>query len=50
MRDREIPTRFNFSSIVTSQTENEKQPEIKDVERRLSSVIRYEFEKPIDMQ
>ena len=45
----EIPPKWKFSSIVTSVTENEKQPEIKDVERRLSSVIRYEFEKPIDM-
>ena len=30
-------------------TENDKQPEIKDIERRLSQVLKYNVNKPIDM-
>ncbi len=43
-----VPPKWRFQQIINAITENEKQPEIKDVERRLSSVIRYEYGKPVD--
>jgi len=43
----EIAKRKN-QKMINAITENAKQPEIKDVERRLSSVIRYEYGKPVD--
>ena len=44
----EIPPTFKYQSMITSITEDAKQPEIKDVVRRLSSVLKYEFDKPVD--
>ena len=34
--------------MITAITEDQKRPEIKDLERRLSTVIKYEFDKPVD--
>ncbi len=45
----EIPPKWKFSSLITSVTEDQDRPEIKDIERKLSSVIKYEFDKPVDM-
>ena len=35
-------------SMITSVADNPDRAEIKDVERRLSTVIKYEFDKPVD--
>ena len=43
-----VPPKWRFQKMINAITENAKQPEIKDVERRLSSVIRYEYGKPVD--
>ena len=45
---KEVPPVWKFQAMITAVTEDGKQPEIKDIERRLSSVIRYEFNKPVD--
>lgn len=45
----QITPKWKFASLISSITENRKQPEIKDIERRMSSVIKYEYDKPVDM-
>ncbi len=45
----QITPKWKFASLISSITENAKQPEIKDIERRMSSVIKYEYDKPVDM-
>ena len=45
---KEVPPVWKFQAMITAITEDDKQPEIKDIERRLSSVIKYEFNKPVD--
>ena len=35
-------------SLIASQTEYDKQPERKDIERRMSNALKYEFTKPVD--
>ena len=45
---KEVPPVWKFQAMITAVTEDGKQPEIKDIERRLSSVIKYEFNKPVD--
>ena len=45
---KEVPPKWRFEPQITAITEDGKQPEIKDVERRLSTVIKYEFDKPVD--
>jgi len=44
----EITPKWKYQSMITSVTENAKQPELKDVTRRLSTVLKYEFDKPVD--
>ena len=44
----QITPKWKFASLISSITENRKQPEIKDIERRMSSVIKYEYDKPVD--
>ncbi len=44
----ETQPKWKFMSMITSITEDQKRPEIKDLERRLSTVIKYEFDKPVD--
>jgi len=44
----EISPKWKYMSMITSITEDAKRPELKDIERRLSSVIKYEFDKPVD--
>ena len=44
----EIPHKWSFAPLIASQTEYEKQPERKDIERRMSNVLKYEFDKPVD--
>ena len=39
---------MKFNAIIPNVTENDKQPEIKDIERRLSQVLKYNVNKPID--
>ena len=46
--DREIPHKWSFASLIASQTEYDKQPERKDIERRMSNALKYEFTKPVD--
>ena len=41
------PTVFNYMTQIV-QTQDEKQPEIKDIQRRLQTVIRYETSKQVD--
>ena len=45
----QITPKWKFSAIIPNVTENDKQPEIKDIERRLSQVLKYNVNKPIDM-
>tara|TARA_Y200000002_G_scaffold374456_1_gene375215 strand:- start:116 stop:1591 length:1476 start_codon:yes stop_codon:yes gene_type:complete len=45
----QITPKWKFTSLIPNVTEDEKRPEIKDVERRLSQVIRYSVDKPVDM-
>ncbi len=50
----EIPPRWKYTALIASVTDAPgpfpyMQPEIKDVERRLSNVLQYEFDKPVDM-
>ncbi len=45
----EITPRWKFASMISSVTENEKLPQVRDVERRLSSVIRYDYKRPVDV-
>jgi len=44
----EVTPKWKYQSMITAVTEDAKQPELKDIERRLSSVIKYEFDKPVD--
>ncbi len=44
----EVPPRFKYKSMITSVADNPNRAEIKDVVRRLSSVIKYEYDKPVD--
>jgi len=44
----EVPPKFKYQAMVTAVTEDNKQPELKDITRRLSSVLKYEFDKPVD--
>ena len=44
----EVPPKFKYMSMVTSVADNPNRAEIKDVERRLSNVIKYEYDKPVD--
>ena len=46
--DREIPHKWSFASLIASQTDYENQPERKDIERRMSNALKYEFTKPVD--
>tara|TARA_A100001015_G_C15023784_1_gene729376 strand:- start:85 stop:1533 length:1449 start_codon:yes stop_codon:yes gene_type:complete len=41
------PTRWNFQPQIT-QLQDTKKPEVKDIERRMQTVIKYEFDKPVD--
>ena len=41
------PTRWNFQPQIT-QLQDTKKPEVKDIERRMQTVIKYEFGKPVD--
>jgi len=41
------PTRWNFQPQIT-QLQDSKKPEVKDIERRMQTVIKYEFDKPVD--
>jgi len=45
----ETPPRWKYSALIGAVTEHEDKPEIQDIERRLSNVIKYEFDKPVDM-
>ena len=45
----EITPRWKFASMISSVTEDRKMPQKRDIERRLSSVIRYDYKKPIDV-
>ena len=42
------PTRWNFQSQV-NMVQDSKLPEVKDIQRRMKAVIKYEFGKPVDM-
>lgn len=44
----EVPPKWKYMSMITSVADNPDRAEIKDVERRLSTVIKYEFDKPVD--
>jgi len=44
----EVPPKFKYQAMVTAVTEDAKHPELKDIVRRLSSVLKYEFDKPVD--
>ena len=44
----EVPPKWKYMSMITSVADNPNRAEIKDVERRLSTVIKYEFDKPVD--
>ena len=44
----QITPKWKFTSLVASITDNPKSPEVKDIERRLSNVIQYEYDKPVD--
>ena len=44
----EVPAKFKYKSMITSVADNPNRAEIKDVERRLSSVIKFEYDKPVD--
>ena len=46
---REIPYKWAFASLIAAQTEYDKQPERKDIERRMSNALSYEFDKPVDV-
>ena len=41
------PTRWNFQSQINMVADNKKD-EVKDIERRMQAVIKYEFSKPVD--
>jgi len=41
------PARWNFMTQIT-QVQDSKKPEVKDIERRMQTVIRYEFDKQVD--
>ena len=41
------PTRWNYQTQITNVQDGNK-PEVKDIERRLQSIIKYEFNKPVD--
>jgi len=45
---KEVPPKWKYQAMITAVTEKDNQPEIKDIERRLSQVIKYEFNKPVD--
>ena len=45
----QITPKWKFSVMIPNVTENDKQPEIKDIERRLSQVLKYNVNKPIDI-
>lgn len=41
------PARWNFQTQI-AQIKDSKKDEVKDIERRMQTVIRYEFDKPVD--
>ena len=42
------PSMFNFQSQVNMVKDTDKGDEVKDIERRMMAVIKYEFNKPVD--
>tara|TARA_Y100000389_G_scaffold204680_1_gene258835 strand:+ start:5865 stop:7340 length:1476 start_codon:yes stop_codon:yes gene_type:complete len=44
----EVTPKWKYTSLIASISDNPKQPELKDIERRLSNVIKYEYDKPIN--
>jgi len=40
--------KWAYSGVIPSTTDNSKQPEIKDIEKSMRSVIRADYEKPVD--
>ena len=42
------PTRWNYQTQITNVKDTSKKDEVKDIERRLQSIIKYEFNKPVD--
>ena len=42
------PTRWNYQTQITNVKDTSKKDEVKDIERRLQSIIKYEFAKPVD--
>ena len=50
----EVPAKWKYSALIAAVTDAptanpHAQPEVKDIERRLSNVLKYEFDKPVDM-
>ena len=44
----EISPSWKYSSIISAVTENKNQPEIKDIERKMSNVLRFDYDRPVD--
>jgi hypothetical protein len=42
------PTVFNYMTQIVQTKDTDKQDEVKDIQRRLQTVIRYEFGKQVD--
>ena len=40
--------KWAYAGVINSTTDNEKRPQIKDIEKRMRSVIKAEYEKPVD--